>query len=922
MRWLRLRGIRQWALRHRGIASAEKAANLSAWSFTNGTDVAYAGGGGSSGLYKSPAWQPIPAEAQQQNPLTTVHNRLLPDLAMPAALTVGQYGTDILLQWRESSGGVHCGAEWRKRGAAALFAGIAALIDQKYGRQGNLAPRLYELSGQSGIFNDVDHGSAQLNCQRGATGCGVDGLIGFTAVPGFDMATGLGVVDASALIHRWATPQTTGTAATSVTMTISPTELNSTYNPTASITLTANVLSATGGATPTGTVTFVNSTAAQPVSSAVTLNSSGVATVTVEGVFGTGGNELFASYSGDSTYAAATSSPQVNVNIEPSTTSLAVVPSATSVAAGQTITATVTLTVGSPPEGSVPPGGVVTMDLDGLPTGTAALSTTGGVTSAMFSVTIPAGTSVSTHALQAVYAGNTNYSASTSPAVSVTVTKTATTTTITPATTTPSAGSSLVVNASVTVTGSSSTAPSGTVTFLMDNVSQGVVPITSGTATSASYTIASVPAGTHALLATYSGDSNYATSTSTPVTITAAKSASTTTLTAMPAVLAAGTTETLTATVAPTTAVTGTTYTLTGTVSFYDNGTTLLGTATVSAGSASISGVDLANNISHSVTAIYSGDTSWIGSTSAALILAATTVPDTVVLTSNYNAANPGQALILTATVTPNAPPALTAEQNPSGNIIFYNGTTVIGTVALTPSTGDSSIASFTTETLPGGQDILSAYYVGDSYYDSETSNLLTLNILNFTVTPSPSNPATNLNIVQGASGSATFVISGQGGFAGTVQVVCAVPTQDDMACTASPQDVAPPANVTFVIQTFLPGQQSQTTTAKSKPAPPLWTRVVSGTTLAVLGVFLLPFGRRTRIFAERARRTFCILLMLLVGLGISGVGCSNVTGVNGTGTPLGVATIKITASANVDNTVVSHSTYLSVNVIAPTSSQ
>jgi hypothetical protein len=61
---------------------------------------------------------------------------------------------------------------------------------------------------------------------------------------------------------------------------------------------------------------------------------------------------------------------------------------------------------------------------------------------------------------------------------------------------------------------------------------------------------------------------------------------------------------------------------------------------------------------------------------------------------------------------------------------------------------------------------------------------------------------------------------------------------------------------------------------------------------------------------------------LLLVGLGASGVGCSSVAGVNGTGTPLGVATIKITASANVDNTVVSHSVFLSVNVIPPTSSQ
>jgi hypothetical protein len=60
------------------------------------------------------------------------------------------------------------------------------------------------------------------------------------------------------------------------------------------------------------------------------------------------------------------------------------------------------------------------------------------------------------------------------------------------------------------------------------------------------------------------------------------------------------------------------------------------------------------------------------------------------------------------------------------------------------------------------------------------------------------------------------------------------------------------------------------------------------------------------------------ILLLLLAGMGGAGIGCSSVTGVNSTGTPLGVATLKITASANVDNAVVSHSVYLTVNVLAP----
>jgi len=49
------------------------------------------------------------------------------------------------------------------------------------------------------------------------------------------------------------------------------------------------------------------------------------------------------------------------------------------------------------------------------------------------------------------------------------------------------------------------------------------------------------------------------------------------------------------------------------------------------------------------------------------------------------------------------------------------------------------------------------------------------------------------------------------------VQVVCAVPAQDDMTCTVSPQDVAPNATVTFTVQTFATGNA---TAAGHRPIP------------------------------------------------------------------------------------------------------
>ena len=61
------------------------------------------------------------------------------------------------------------------------------------------------------------------------------------------------------------------------------------------------------------------------------------------------------------------------------------------------------------------------------------------------------------------------------------------------------------------------------------------------------------------------------------------------------------------------------------------------------------------------------------------------------------------------------------------------------------------------------------------------------------------------------------------------------------------------------------------------------------------------------------------MLLLLFAGVGVAGMGCSSsVKLASNAGTPLGVATLTITAAAYVDNTVVSHSVYLTVNVLPP----
>jgi hypothetical protein len=378
---------------------------------------------------------------------------------------------------------------------------------------------------------------------------------------------------------------------------------------------------------------------------------------------------------------------------------------------------------------------------------------------------------------------------------------------------------------------------------------------------------------------------------------------------------------TLTATVTPTiTPAAGLEQNPSGTVLFYDS-TTQIGSATLSAGpgansSTAVLTVQTLPNGANSLTVSYEGDSTYGTSTSSALTVDVAKAAVTVVLASNLNPVPAGAAVILTATVTPNATPLAGAEQNPTGNVVFYDGITVIGEVMLVPvPLSYSSTASITTQTLPGGYDNLTAVYLGDTSYGTETSNILTLGVENFTLTPSPSNPPTNVDIVQGQSGTASFNVTGLGGFDSEIQVICAVATQDYMTCTATPQQIVPPGTVTFTIQTFVTGGPS----ASNNRREPIWPRAAGGTALAVVGFFLLPLGRRARILASRSTRRFLVLLLLLAGLCGVGMGCNSIAGqqsTSSTGTPLGVSTFKITAAAYVDNTVVSQSVYLTVNVL------
>ncbi len=199
--------------------------------------------------------------------------------------------------------------------------------------------------------------------------------------------------------------------------------------------------------------------------------------------------------------------------------------------------------------------------------------------------------SVGTHSITAVYSGDANYNAATSPAIVQTVNKAASTVTL------ASLPNPSTFGASVTFTATVTSGATGTVSFLDGTTTLGTRTISSGIAT---LTISSLTLGTHSITAQYGGDSNYNAAVSTPISQVVNQVSGTVTLVSSPNPSIFGTSVTLTATV---------TSGATGTVTF-DDGATSLGTGTISSGVAVLTTSSLAVG-THSISAQYGGDSNY-----------------------------------------------------------------------------------------------------------------------------------------------------------------------------------------------------------------------------------------------------------------------------------------------------------------------
>jgi hypothetical protein len=177
----------------------------------------------------------------------------------------------------------------------------------------------------------------------------------------------------------------------------------------------------------------------------------------------------------------------------------------------------------------------------------------------------------------------------------------------------------------------------------------------------------------------------------------------------------------LTATVAPSAA--------TGSVAFMD-GSTTLGSGSLTSGTATLTLANL-SVAAHSLTAVYSGDSKYGGSTSAVLTQTVNPPMTTVTLKSSANPSSFGQNVTLSVTLSPSTA---------TGTITFKDGSTALGT-----SDVSFGVASMAVSTLSIGTHTITASYGGDGQNPAGLSTALTQTVnqaKSTTTLSSSSNPS------------------------------------------------------------------------------------------------------------------------------------------------------------------------------------
>jgi hypothetical protein len=220
--------------------------------------------------------------------------------------------------------------------SSPAFAGIMALVDQKWGQQGNPDFVLYEMPNIAGgnSLHDVPAGSTiAMPCTTGTPDCvtnnqkdNVGVLSGYSTTAAYDLATGLGSVNAANLVNNWNAATAMFTPTTTTLTVNNGTAVNMTHG--SAIPVKVSVSPNPGSPTQSQSedvalIVSPGTSGATPPNPGIDFNSLTNGTVTWNTTVLPGGTyKVIAHYEGDTTFGGSYSSPSASVTINPESSSV------------------------------------------------------------------------------------------------------------------------------------------------------------------------------------------------------------------------------------------------------------------------------------------------------------------------------------------------------------------------------------------------------------------------------------------------------------------------------------------------------------------------------------------------------------------------------------------------------------------------
>jgi len=707
-----------------------------------------AGGGGASKLYPKPAWQAgagVPADSARD----------LPDLSLFAsngsnASYIPICASDGDCQPVSSGGTVQIFGVGGTSASSPSFAGIMALINQKYGPQGQADYVLYPLATQfPAVFNDVVNGTNTVPCEEETTNCIdgpnpvmivdqdgesiTEGEIGsgttawYNATAGYDEASGLGTIDVDKLVSDW-----NQVTFTKTTTTMTPSSTSVTHG--TAITVSGNVTA--GSSAATGNVALMTGStepgqqgqglpsllSGSPSTFPLTSGAYSGAIATLPG----GTYDIWASYGGSATDSASQSTP-VQITVSPEASGILfdvltptngdIVPGNNpSLPYGTQLNLSAQVAPSSDTNclnqaqrlctGFTEPTGTIAFEDNGSALNTAAINMEGD---AEYSAPFKIGS----HSVTAAYSGDNSYKASTASAISFSVTQD-----------TPNIflGASNETGDTEEIQVIGGTGQPTVFNVLIENGTQ------------------SNSVGNRVPVAAPSGTISFS---------------------VLPSIAGVPSSATLSPGLDPSTGA-------------------VAGIAAITVPASTPLGF-------YSATISYSGDANYAnvpGESGTIDIVSSGLTPTTTTATAS-GSLSPSSSIVVTGSVTG------TGSTAPTGNVYVYSSGNYYGGATLSPGSGDVSTFSFAlnSENLARGVNFVTLQYFGSNTYAPSAYTLSTAiqnPLSDFTLVPS----SPLVTVTAGSSGSTSINLASMNGFSGAVSltctaatgVTCSIPTSESLA--------------------------------------------------------------------------------------------------------------------------------------------